>query len=72
MCIDAFGNYVVQKLIENGTDVLITNLYERVQPHFRAMRRHVCGRRIIEMLEQKLRQQALNAGTSQSNFDFNL
>ncbi|XP_055307464.1 pumilio homolog 2-like [Sitodiplosis mosellana] len=52
LCIDAYANYVIQKLIECVSPLLVANLYERVQPHFKEMQRHVCGRKIIEMLQQ--------------------
>lgn len=53
-CIDAYANYVVQKLI-NVVDIdQVKKFNNLLQPFFCDMQRHVCGRKIIELLTERI------------------
>ncbi|XP_055317729.1 pumilio homolog 2-like [Sitodiplosis mosellana] len=53
---DAYANFVVQKLVVDSEDVvMLAYLYRRIRPNLGEIRRHTGGRNIIDKLEQKLR-----------------
>lgn len=54
LCLDVYANYVVQKLLEKVDVDQVQAFSERIQPFFPQMRRHVCGRKIIDLLGNRL------------------
>lgn len=54
LCLDSFANYVVQKLIGSASDQQIEIMHNKLQPFFTEMRRRVCGRKIVDMLSDRM------------------
>ncbi|XP_031630338.1 pumilio homolog 2-like [Contarinia nasturtii] len=53
LCMDAFANYVMQKMIELMAPWMAIDLYQKLRPFFVEMKRTVCGRKIIDMLIER-------------------
>lgn len=53
-CTDKFANYVVQKLIDVASPEQLRTLRGKIEPYFNEMERHVCGRKIINCLTERM------------------
>lgn len=53
-CIDKYANYVVQKLIDLVEIAHIQILFQKIQPFYDEMQRHVCGRNIFRKIFTRL------------------
>lgn len=51
---------MVQKLIETATLQQLESLHSNIAPYFSEMERHVCGRKVIGKLEERLEALRLN------------
>lgn len=51
---DKFANYVVQKLIEVVGMTQLSVLYSKLEPYFNEIERHVCGRKIVNRLRERI------------------
>lgn len=54
LCVDAYANYPIQKMIELGQILLCQQFYQKVRPYFSRMRQIVCGQKVIEKLQHRV------------------
>lgn len=53
-CVDPFANYVVQRLIAKVNIEQVKIMHEKLEPLFDRLNRVVCGRKIIELMNERI------------------
>lgn len=51
--LDPFANYVMQKVIDSAEPVSLNAIFNKLQPQFRSIERHQCGRHIITKIKER-------------------